>query len=672
MDFNVTDALLTSKLGLDSSNAYSLAANLNLTANDVLIARDLAEIANVAADSIAIPLLLLADSVNSGSTCLRVSAPAVSAKLAKLDLTSDDVSSMIDRVPDSITGAGCPLMLENGGLYFQRHHKAENSLRDSFLRLLKSRGNANEAEYETVRNVLSEVMETTNYSLEHLQVLALLSALVNDFQIVSGGPGTGKTTIVLAYLRSLLKLGVDPSDIALAAPTGRAAKRISESIENGLRNDVAGENLEKEASALLSIKAVTLHNLLRYNPGKGGFQRNADNKLRAKVVVVDEVSMVDISLMAAFLAAVPEKCKLLLLGDQYQLPSVDAGAVLADLMPSVDMDPTYSAKFAEELTERLTPKPMGMFSLETRVELLNYMVKSVAEKPDAMTDHVTVLEVSKRFQKEIAELSGHVKRMDAAKVAELLSTKRVVSPDKPEPGWSRIDGVGLISSNCDWKRVVSTWLRDNLLTPDSLPKYRELVHDAEKTLTSETGKAPDDCSECFRRLFARIAASRILCLTHAGKFGVNAINAEIGSLVAANSNEDANGELFSGAFIMILRNNKRLNLFNGDVGMILRHSESGRLLAVFEDGQNFTVHAPNLIPAHRPAFAMTVHKSQGSEFERVLMPLPENPNNRLLTREVLYTGLTRAKKAVFIVSSDEALKAAVSRKTERHSGLDFS
>jgi exodeoxyribonuclease V alpha subunit len=371
--------------------------------------------------------------------------------------------------------------------------------------------------------------------------------------------------------------------------------------------------------------------------------------------------------MSAFMSALPENCKLLLLGDQYQLPSVDSGAVLADLMPPIDSEPTYTAEFAEALAERAIPEPMDKLTIETKKSILNRLTRSITPTPGAMTNRVTVLEVSKRFQKDIAELSEHVRRMDAAKVAEFLSTRRVTGPEAAK--LSETEGVALIPSDCDWRRVMSNWVECNLSRPAAAPTYKELVRDAEKNLNDAPGEEPPANHECFKRLFARIAASRVLCLTHAGKFGVAFLNALIGDIIASDLNETINNDIFSGVFVMVLKNNRGLNLYNGDLGVLLRHPGTGRLRAVFESGDHFTTYAPNLIPSFKPAFAMTVHKSQGSEFDRVLMPLPENPNHRLATREVLYTGLTRAKKAAFIVASNVTLEAAVSRKTERHSGL---
>ncbi|NOY75088.1 MAG: exodeoxyribonuclease V subunit alpha [Kiritimatiellaeota bacterium] len=669
MDFNVTESLLTDKLGLSRKTAGMAAVNLNLTVNDVLIARDLAEIAEIAeiaAETIAVPLLMLADSVNEGSVCLRLTSNAMAAKLAGFEISIGELRDAVESIPETILGSDRPLIFDGDGLYFQRHHKAAAALRTSLNTLIKHSERQPSNNPESIGKALAKAMDTTKYSLEPLQVLALASALLNDFQIISGGPGTGKTTIVLAYLRCLLRMGVDLKKVVLTAPTGRAAKRMAESIENGLRNDIVGGELDPETEALLALESTTMHKLLRFNPGKGAFLRNKDNRLRYEIIIVDEVSMVDISLMSAFMSALRDNCKLLLLGDQFQLPPVNAGAVLADLMPPVDSTPARTAEFAEAVTRSL-PEVMDKFTEKTKNDILSRLSKSISTTTNSMTNHVSVLEVSKRFQKDIAELSGYVKKMDSAKVAEFLSLRRV--DDSQNTKWSEIEGARLVSSNCDWSELVSSWVKDNLLRGGAGDSYAELVRDAENAIRADAGGIDDDKTECFRRLFARIAASRVLCLTYAGKFGTTSLNARISNLVAGELNETINGDMFSGMFVMILENSRRMNLYNGDIGVLVRHPGTGRLLAVFEDGNHFTVHYPGVVPTHRPAFAITVHKSQGSEFDRVLMPLPDNTNHRLLTREIVYTGLTRAKKAAVIVASDKALAAAVSRKTERFSGL---
>ncbi|MCK5845742.1 MAG: ATP-binding domain-containing protein, partial [Victivallales bacterium] len=340
--------------------------------------------------------------------------------------------------------------------------------------------------------------------------------------------------------------------------------------------------------------------------------------------------------------ALPENCKLLLLGDQFQLPSVDAGAVLADLMPAIDSKPWFTAKFADAV-KREFPDNMDKFTSETRDEAAASMLVPEGGETDMMTDHVTVLEVSKRFQKEIAELSGHVRNMESAKVAEFLSARTFASSDKIK--WDEVEGVRLIPSNCDWNKIVSSWIAENLLHCENSTSYAELVRAAEKALDKDEFGLNDASVEPLRDLFARIAASRVLCLTHEGKFGVSSLNARIAGIVASDLKENVHDDMFAGVFVMVLENSRRVNLYNGDIGVLLRHAPSGQLRAVFENGNHFIAHALHAIPAHRPAFAMTIHKSQGSEFERVLMPLPENTNHRLLTREIIYTGLTRAKKA---------------------------
>jgi exodeoxyribonuclease V alpha subunit len=483
--------------------------------------------------------------------------------------------------------------------------------------------------------------------------------------IVTGGPGTGKTSTVLNLLRGLVRQGLEPERIALTAPTGRAARRLTESLRSGL------DRIEQPASGDESLRALhgtTLHRLLRYMPDRNSFLYHRSNPLPFEVLIVDEVSMVDLALMAHLLDAVdPSRTRLICLGDRDQLPSVDAGAVLSDFLGMLAPG-DVAARYSPEVL-----RAAGELLPETRESLKHpsFFQQPAARKSavsgslrQGWTDRIVELTWSFRSGDAILRAATAVNQGHA----EAESLARVFPALVPVGGGQSVawpdQGCYLVEEEAAPREgVVLDWIREHF---DG--EYLGLVAQA-------GGADPAELPELCARLFAHLNRSRILAIGRRGRAGVSGINAAAarwfhGRLGLRVARPDA---LFSGMPVLIVRNDHRRELYNGDVGVVLDVRSDGSaspgFRAYFErPGGRFTGYAMETLPTCEAAFALTVHKSQGSEYERVLLVLPDDPVHRLLSREVLYTGLTRARKLAVVYGSPAALTRAVREKLVRETG----
>ncbi|MGJ8663942.1 MAG: exodeoxyribonuclease V subunit alpha, partial [Marinicella sp.] len=500
-----------------------------------------------------------------------------------------------------------------------------------------------------------DVVDSLPYQLESQQIQALLTSLLQPFSIISGGPGTGKTTILLSLLRVLIRLGVPIKQIALAAPTGRAANRMTESIENGLNEFGDSDGLIQ--ADVNDMTATTIHRLLGSNPQQARNRFHANKCLPFDVVVIDEVSMVDLELMNQLIQAIGPSTRLVFLGDQFQLPSVQSGALLADLMPPVGQGALNTDGFLAILAALWPNNGLAMLAQETMNEV------------QLLTDKVTVLQVSKRCQVHIAALSEYVRQGDA----ETFIGEARALDNKGLEDWAQShtnSGVfwyGFAAEHQHWLKVCQNWYTQHYLnhTPEK-KSYVEMV----RALRYQSMVQEDLQQSMLHPVFSAIKSQRILTLTHGGHTGTEYINALIVDWLKNDLQIESVSDCFHGAVIMIKRNDATLGLYNGDVGLVIEVAPN-QFQVFFETAHAFQTYSIHLIPDYTLAFAMTVHKSQGSEFNHVLIPLTEQLENPLLTCEIIYTGMTRAKQSVFIYGSESSLKQAISHKTVRHSGLRF-
>ena len=459
----------------------------------------------------------------------------------------------------------------------------------------------------------------SGFRLNDDQVRAVRTAAERMFTVVTGGPGTGKTTIVCAVLRALMARGFAAEDIALAAPTGRAAQRMGEALREQCAN---AEGMPDDVRAQIgALNGMTIHSLLGGRPPN--WRHTSENRLPLKLVVVDESSMVDVHLMKALVAALPPDCRLVLLGDRDQLPSVEAGAVLGDIVGSE----------CEACVVRLGK--------------------------------------SNRFTGSLAECAAAVKEGD---VQRLWGGIRRIVPGEI-PWMDAVCAEG--SENSCFMYAVSGQMRKDACH-SALVQWAErhgLLNGGEIVeLASDSGFGDDPSladgvnSARSRALFAALDRSRILTVVRQGPFGVRGVNDML--LAKRFGGRMPASPLASvGVPVIVTRNTPSLNLWNGDVGVTV-NGRTG-MVVLFPRGDRVVSCPVGLLPEHELAYAITVHKSQGSEFGNVLVVLPDDEGHPLLTRQLVYTGITRAKKRAVILGTNAALSAAVARNLERDSGISL-
>ncbi|NIR52752.1 exodeoxyribonuclease V subunit alpha [candidate division KSB1 bacterium] len=443
------------------------------------------------------------------------------------------------------------------------------------------------------------------------QRIAAITAMLKKFCVITGGPGTGKTYTVAKILALFLEqFNPESLRIILAAPTGKAAVRLQESIKQ-VKKELSYSDEIKKA---IPEEASTIHRLLGYIPHSPYFRHNQDHPLEVDVMIVDEASMVDLALMSKLVQALPPDARLILLGDNNQLASVEAGAVLADICDTGQVH-TYSREF--------------MTNLET-VYGQKLQIEAVEEKQSGIRDCIVQLQRSYRFesQKGIGEVSRAVNLGDGERAFELLTGNE----------FADIEWHSLGSEN-----ILKTILED----------FRDY------TISEET-----------QELFRRFERFRILCAVKEGPQGVHAINRHIERYIKRQLRIGQRETVYPGQPILITQNDYNLKLFNGDVGIILPDPDSNHDLKAHFPGPRGMLRKfrPFRLPEYETAYAMTVHKSQGSEFERVLLLLPEK-DSPILTRELIYTGITRAARKVEIWGNEAVFQTAVSRRIKRSSGL---
>lgn len=473
-------------------------------------------------------------------------------------------------------GAETPLILESSRLYLYRYWHYQQRLAEQLRHRMQQL--AMVPDTTKIEDRLRVLFPESPRDDTDWQKVAAMTALTKPFCVISGGPGTGKTHTVAAIL-SLLRTVAPTAKIALAAPTGKAAQRLTAALR---------EARHREGISLPELTAATIHRLLRPVYDTPYFRHNADNPLPADILVVDEASMVDLALMAKLTDALKPDARLILLGDKDQLASVEAGAVLGDICDSDD------------------------------------------------ADCFVHLKKSYRFGEEsgIRQISQAINRGDAEAVYTLLENRS---------------------------------FDDTALKP--LPPPHELVDALRPEILSGYGaylKHLDDPGAAH----AAFEKFRVLCALREGPYGVKALNRMIESILAATGKIRPQKPWYPGRPVMVSENHYRLRLFNGDVGLTLPDPDAGGEPRVFfPDGEGgFRRLSPIRMPAHDTVFAMTVHKSQGSEFDRILLMLPDR-DAPVLTRELLYTGLTRAVRHAALRATPAILKTAVSRRTRRTSGL---
>ncbi len=617
------------------------AAELNLDAGAVQIAAEIAAMEPALDDAQRLALIVLITvslaALQEGSTRFPVTGAEARQPMRRM-LTAlcggdaggpDEIAAAIERLLKSATASHViggslaenkPLLYLPPFIYHHRVRAGELRLAQIAAQRLKQ-GQVNAAA-SRVEAALADIISRsqTNLALSDEQRAAVANAAGRAFTIVSGGPGSGKTSIVLAILRVLVRLGVRPDRIALAAPTGKAAFRMSESISEGLMR------IENPAAADKSLQqtppeASTVHRLLGYSPGGGRFTYHRNNPLQAEAVIVDEGSMLDLTLMERLMDAIKPEASLILLGDADQLPSVAAGAVFRDLVRALG-----------------TPAKKQYRGALTRLGR-NYRMD--ATDPAGRSVLQTALAINAADNDLLA--GGRLVRRAHAAELEFSGTEFLASPPMEE--------------------FLSRWYEVRLCDHDLEQLHGRIFGE------DENGFGAADTA-ALERVFDHAAASRVLCFTRVLPAGSDRVNAALHRRRAGAAADER--EFVPGEPVMVVRNDYERMLFNGDQGVIVRvRRRGGRAapMAVFRSKGRFAAfHLAALRDALELCYATTIHKAQGSEFDAVAILLPDR-DLPILTREALYTALTRSRRSVIIAGAEQMLQIGVGRAMERFSGL---
>ena len=512
--------------------------------------------------------------------------------------------NIVDSAPDASSFYQKPFILQNGFLYPSKYYFAKVIVEDKVKEFF-NHVPCNESEIQQCIQTVESITrgpQRGGITLEKEQALAVIRGRQENL-IITGGPGTGKTTVTFFLLRELYLNSEKhlQAPLYLAAPSGKAADRMKESIEQSV-NLIGADEFESNLviyNKMSNADSYTLHRLLGYKPDDNKFIYNSENRFpENSVFVIDESSMIDLTLFANFLQALPHSARVFLLGDAHQLPSVDAGAVLGELLES-------------------------------------------------KADSTVKLTVSRRFNENSA--IGHLAKLDFSQ-----SPCTFVSPSE----WDMHSEVQLLNldtreKSAQLQRILEKWASEYL---DSFVELAAQV----------TPNKPNQ-DELLERVWNFCTQARILSAERSGPAGVQSINDAIERLLLSK----AKGAPVS-KIIMLNRNQGSFKLYNGDTGILFAQS-NGEKFILFKSNRGFVFYpeyqfAPNVLET---AFAITIHKAQGSEYDNVLMFIPTRPDHPLLNRQILYTGITRAKHSVTIVATPETFKAACETVIERDTGMEL-
>ncbi|MBP7126874.1 exodeoxyribonuclease V subunit alpha [Myxococcota bacterium] len=589
-------------------------------------------------------------------------------------------------------------------LYLERHWDAERRfLRQVADRLAAGPGSGPEEAVGPGLAVRPEDLPAIREDLEVLlpigdpegaggvldQRLALIQGLSTPFLVLTGGPGTGKTTTVASFLalcfRQARRLGLPgdpPIQVRAMAPTGKAAARMTEAIR-GQVGDLRERMADRPASVRedwedvlrwMSVEAGTVHRMLRWSPREETFLHGPEHPLLADLVIVDEVSMMDLVLTVRLLDALPPGCRVLLVGDRDQLASVQAGSVLGDLCRAgrpldfgVGPDLRRLARSllpGEPSRLRLGSPPAG--PLPDAVAVLRHSFRTGSDR-NPLT----------RFIRQVQDLDDR-----ASREALLSDTRALVSELPPwpestgqpgpadEPGIWRIEAEETLAGLRGISpagRGRSAWSRE--MRELATSRWAAILEPALDAVNTATGEPA--WSRAAAAALRSLQGFMILCSHRQGPRGSEECNRIVRETLRARGLR-GDGPWLAGQPVLVTENDYTTGLFNGDLGIVLPapSGDSSGPVACFAGGpdQGIRTFPPTRVPGLVPAFALTVHKAQGSEFDEVLFvgPLQDDP---FLTREMIYTALTRARRRVWLASTREAVAGALARRTRRDSGI---
>jgi exodeoxyribonuclease V alpha subunit len=589
---------------------------------DVHVAQRLAMLVGETDDQVLLAVALTVRGTRNGSVVLDLADAADTiapdtddAEELTVELPWPELAAWVDACAGSalVTGAagGPALQLVGSRLWLDRYWRQEVQISADLLR--RSADRPDDVDPASLRTDLDTLFDGAS---EQDQRLAVAVAALSRVSVIAGGPGTGKTTTIAQLITVLIRQLGPELRVALAAPTGKAAARLEEAVHSA-----AGRLTGSDRAVLARLSASTLHRLLGWRPGSSSrFRHDRTNHLPYDVVIVDECSMVSLTLMARLLEALAPATRLVLVGDPDQLASVEAGAVLGDLVDPNDVGPVTA-------------------SFRSRLELATDAVPSGERVPAPsarLRESVTRLRTVHRFEAggPIAELARLVRAGRGADVLELL---------RSSPTGLRFDEVG----------------DDEFVSGAALADVRTAVvrHETTMIAAARAGNVVDALDALDQH--------RVLCAHRAGPRGARHWSDLVEGWLAADVDARGDGR-YAGQPLLITANDYEVGLYNGDTGVVVQQGDD--LMATFRRGGT-----PILLPLVRlgdvrPLHAMTVHRAQGSQFESVtvLLPLAASP---LATRQTFYTAITRAASEVRLVGSADSVLASVHRPIARATGL---
>lgn len=570
-------------------------------------------------DAIAIAALLLSVELGKGNVCLDFSSDQLSEYLS-----NPDSQALLTYLKESnfIAQKNSPIKLDGEKLYLEKYLSYELSLASDIQMRLATmpwlQGKNIMQDSELLTQLFPHSFD--NNEMDWQAVAAHISSM-GYFSVISGGPGTGKTTTVIRLLAMLIDLYSKQFQrqpiIKLAAPTGKAANRLSESITKAKQNlDVA-----EDIKVLIPQQALTLHRLLMSNRKA----YNQQNPLHLDVLIIDEASMVDLPMMANVLSALPKHAQIILLGDKDQLASVEAGSVLADIC-----DNEHQHGYSESMVSQL----QNLLSCQ-------FEKNDIEIEGSEIRNHICHLRKSYRFN----ENSGIGALARASNQGDFKQ-------------WSQ-------AKNHDFSDLSFLDLTDEsyqLFIKQAANEYARFINQIDPT------SMDDNAVLAIHDAFSKY---QILCALKDGPLGVNGLNEAVEAQLNKNNVIDTSRAWYAGRPIIVAENDYGLNLYNGDVGIVLPKLIEGKtILKACFIGSDQIVRwlQPSRLPKHQTVYAMTIHKSQGSEFDHVALVLPDY-HLPILSKELLYTGITRAKSALTLLSKGPVIRTALSQKVKRASGL---